>query len=105
MTEAVYEPQRYLGDEHETICAAIERDGWDPVLIHDPPGTVYPPHRHEAAKLLAFLSGEMDVQAGGRTYRCRAGDQLVIPGNVEHAAWVGPEGCRFFWSEQVRGRL
>jgi len=52
--------------------------------------------------LLAILSGSMEVRVAGETYRCLPGDQVVIPGNVEHAALVGPDGCRFYWSEQMR---
>jgi anti-sigma factor ChrR (cupin superfamily) len=102
---ALYEPRRFLGERLESIRDVIEEEGWDPILISDPQGAIYPPHRHAAAKLLVFLSGEMRVEAGNAIYKCQPGDQLVIPGDVEHAAWVGPDGCRFFWSEQMRGRL
>jgi hypothetical protein len=44
----------------------------------------------------------MDVRVSGETYRCTAGDKLVVPGSTEHAALVGPEGRTFYWSEQVR---
>lgn len=44
----------------------------------------------------------MTVESGGERYACRPGDELVIAGGREHAARVGPDGCRFFWSEQMR---
>lgn len=54
--------------------------------------TVYPPHTHPETTLLAFVEGRMDVTVGREVYRCSPGDRLLIPGNVEHAAVVGPEG-------------
>ncbi|HWP59992.1 MAG TPA: cupin domain-containing protein [Candidatus Acidoferrales bacterium] len=87
--------------DKQTIEAEIRKEGFDPILIQDPPGHVYPPHRHPETKLLAFLLGEMKVKVGENTFTCHAGDKVVIPGNVEHSAQVGPEGCVFFWSEKL----
>ena len=83
----------------------IVRDGWNPLLIRDRPGTHYPEHEHVEAKLLVFVAGSMVVETGGQRYQCAPGDQLVIPRSMRHAAWVGDEGCTFFWSEQNRGSL
>jgi mannose-6-phosphate isomerase-like protein (cupin superfamily) len=93
---------RHMGRQIAAVRASLIADGWAPALIEDPPRHVYPPHRHPEAKLLAFLTGEMEVTAGEQTFRCAPGDQLVIPGDVEHAARVGPQGCTYFWSEQRR---
>lgn len=99
---AIYEPRAFAGKDEASVRAAVQREGWEPLLIHDPPGTVYPPHQHPEAKLLVFLRGSMEVKVDNAVYRCLPGDKLVIPGGVEHAAVVGPEGCVFFWSEQRR---
>ena len=98
----IHQPGAYKGLDRQATLAKLRADGWEPVVFSDPPGFVYPPHRHAETKLLAFLAGSMDVAAGGGTYQCSAGDKLAIPGNVEHAAIVGPDGCAFFWSEQMR---
>jgi mannose-6-phosphate isomerase-like protein (cupin superfamily) len=92
MSNGPYEPQRYAGLSRQEILSRVRDAGWD----------VYPPHQHTAAKLLAILSGSMAVTIDGQTYQCAPGDQVVIPGGVVHAAVVGPEGCTFYWSEQIR---
>jgi quercetin dioxygenase-like cupin family protein len=101
-TIAHYDPQAFTSVDAASVHAAVEREGWAPLLIHDPPGAVYPPHQHPEAKLLVFLRGSMEVKVGGAVYRGLPGDKLIIPGGVEHAALVGPDGCIFFWSEQRR---
>ena len=98
----MYEKGKYAGMDEETIRTEVISEGFDPILISDPPGTPYPPHRHATTKLLAFLKGSMEITFGGKTYHCTSGDKVVIPGDVEHSARVGPEGCVFLWSEILR---
>jgi quercetin dioxygenase-like cupin family protein len=97
----MYEPRRYQDLSVAEISRMVQEDGFDPIRIADPPGTVYAPHSHPETKLLAFLQGTMQVSVQGQTYHCSPGDKLIIPGNVEHAAIVGPDGCVFFWSEKM----
>jgi quercetin dioxygenase-like cupin family protein len=97
----MYIAKFFARTDKESVAAEIRKDGFDPVLIHDPPGQAYPPHRHPETKLLAFLLGEMTVKVGDNSFTCSSGDKLLIPGNLEHSAVVGPEGCVFFWSEKL----
>lgn len=83
------------------IEKAIRGEGFDPLLIVDPPGSTYPPHTHPETKLLAFLQGQMEVTVKGKRYHCIPGDRIVVPGDVVHSALVGPDGCEFFWSEKM----
>ncbi len=85
----------------EQIRAKVYEEGFDPIRIDDPPGYRYPAHTHPETKLLAFLHGGMAVTVAGETCQCRAGDRLLIPGSVEHAALVDPDGCVYFWSEKL----
>ncbi len=101
MGRVTYEPRAFAGLDRAEVLARVRAEGWEPAAFTDPPGALYPWHRHPEAKLLAFLTGSMEVRVEGQTYRCQAGDKLIIPGNAEHAAVVGPEGCTFFWSEQL----
>ena len=87
--------------DRDRITETVRKEGFDPICITDPPGHVYPAHRHAETKLLVFLKGKMAVKVDGKSYECRAGDRLIIQGNVEHSAWVGPEGCVFLWAEKV----
>jgi len=102
MPQPVYESNIHADLAPRIVLDRLRRDGWEPIPISEPAGYLYPPHSHAATKLLAILSGSMEVRLAGETYQCLPGDQVVIPGGVEHAALVGPDGCRFFWSEQMR---
>ena len=102
MADVTDQPGAHAGLDEQAVLMELRQDGWDPAAFSNPPGFVYPPHQHPETKLLAFLDGSMEVTVEDRTYRCAAGDKLVIPGMLEHAATVGAEGCTFFWSEQLR---
>ncbi len=97
----MYEPKYYLDLSAGEVAQKVRDEGFDPIRISDSPGTVYSPHSHPETKLLAFLQGTMQVRTEGQTYHCTPGDKLIIPGNVEHSALVGPEGCVFYWSEKL----
>lgn len=97
----MYQGAFYKTIDHERIAEEVRREGFDPILISDPPGRIYHPHSHPETKLLVFLSGNMEVRVKGEKYDCRPGDKLIIPGNDEHSAHAGPEGCAFFWSEKL----
>ena len=99
-----YDRQMFAAADSAAIRKAVEHDGWDTVVVVDAPGTNYAEHEHVKSKLLVFLHGSMIVETDGLRFHCEPGDQLVIPGSMRHAAWVGDEGCTFFWSEQVRER-
>ena len=97
----MYQPKFYTTIDRDRIAEETRREGFDPVCITDPPGHVYPPHRHPETKLLVFLEGGRIVKVRDQSYKCSPGDKFIIPGNVEHSAVVGPEGCVFFWSEKI----
>ena len=97
----MYERAYYKDLPVAEIAEKVREEGFDPLRISDSPGTVYAPHTHPETKLLAFLHGTMQVTVQGQRYACTIGDKLLIPGNVEHSALVGPEGCVYFWSEKL----
>lgn len=94
-------PNFYQGLDKEKIADRVREEGFDPLFISDAPGTLYQPHTHPQTKLLAIVSGGMEVTVAGETYECQPGDKLLIPGHMEHSAKVGPDGCDFFWSEKM----
>jgi len=83
------------------IIEAINKEGFDPLRLSDPPGTVYESHRHQETKLLVFLQGTMEVKVANEIFQCTPGDKLLIAGGVKHSAKVGQDGCVFFWSEKI----
>jgi quercetin dioxygenase-like cupin family protein len=53
-----------------------------------PPGTRFPPHRHEVDKIDAVLEGEFALEMEGQRVILRAGDWIAIPRGVVHSAAV-----------------
>ena len=53
-------------------------------FITNPPGCVFPLHKHEAVQVLVILEGTEDHVCGGETFHMVAGDVCVHPANVEH---------------------
>ena len=94
-------PGHYQDLDQSKVSEKVQEEGFSPTFIADPPGATYPPHHHPETKLLAFLRGSMEVMINGEKYDCHPGDRVIIPGDVIHAALVGPEGCDFFWSEKM----
>lgn len=102
ITKPLHESGVFWRLDESTIKQLLRLEGWTPTAVDDPPGHVYPPHSHDAVKMIAIIHGGIEVRVGHETYRCLSGDKLVVPAGVEHAAVVGPSGCRFLWSEQIR---
>jgi len=100
----MFQKSFYNDADRARVTESVRREGFDPICIPDPPGRVYPAHRHGEIKLLVFLQGEIAVNVGKRSYRCRAEDRLIIQGDVEHSAVVGSKGCTFLWSETMENR-
>ncbi len=97
----MYHAGAYKDMNREAIAEEVKKEGFDPIYIDDPPGRLYPQHSHPETKLLVFLRGAMEIKVKGEKYHCSHGDKLIISGNTEHSAKVGPEGCAFFWSEKL----
>jgi quercetin dioxygenase-like cupin family protein len=49
-------------------------------------GAVVPEHKHDNEQITMILEGALEFQIGGKTLVVRAGDVLVIPGGMPHAA-------------------
>lgn len=91
----------YKNLSEKEIFEKIKNERFDPIIITNGPGDIYPDHSHPQTKLLAILTGSMCVTVAGKHYQCEAGDKLIVPGNTQHSAKVDPVGCTFFWSEKL----
>lgn len=96
---ACHKPGFYLGADEDHICAALSCEGYRPQRIEEPPGAVYDAQQHLTDILIAYVKGSADVRIGDRIYNCCAGDRLLIPGNIEHSAKIGPEGVVYLMTE------
>jgi mannose-6-phosphate isomerase-like protein (cupin superfamily) len=53
-------------------------------FIKNPPGCVFPMHKHEAVQILIILEGSEEHVCGGETFLMEAGDVCVHPSNAMH---------------------
>ena len=53
-------------------------------FIENPPGSVFPMHKHEAMQILIILEGTEDHTCGDETFHMEAGDVCIHPSNVMH---------------------
>jgi len=97
----MYSPKIYKDLTREQIETDIRKEGFNPIVLANDPGYIYPEHQHPETKVLAFLEGSMDITFDGKTYHCEPGDKCIVPGNTKHSAVCGKDGCVFFWSEKM----
>lgn len=57
------------------------------------PDAVAPAHHHDEQQIAIVLAGELTFTVGDETRVMHAGDCVVIPPNVEHGGFAGPDGC------------
>ena len=57
------------------------------------PDAVAPAHHHDEQQIAIILAGELTFTVGAETRVMHAGECVVIPPNVEHGGFAGPEGC------------
>ena len=96
---ACYKPGFYYGVDESAICEALTREGYRPQRIEEPPNAVYETHKNLCDLVLAYVRGSAKVRLGDRVYDCRPGDRLMIPGDIEHSAQIGPDGVVYLMTE------
>jgi quercetin dioxygenase-like cupin family protein len=78
----------------------LEAEGFEVVCWSDPPGRTYAPHAHERDESLWMIAGAMTFEIDGRSYRLEAGDRLMLPRGVMHAAQAHDDGARYLIGER-----
>src|SRR5215831_8003222 len=51
----------------------------------------FAPHRHHQEQIMTVLEGECDEIIEGKLYHVKKGDVIVLPSNIEHGAYIGPQ--------------
>ncbi len=51
-------------------------------------------HSHPHEQMIVVLEGQIDVVVDGKLYPVKAGEVIVIPGDVPHAGITGEHSCR-----------
>ncbi|MBI2833910.1 MAG: cupin domain-containing protein [Acidobacteria bacterium] len=77
---------------HGTIKRRVfETDTMTIIRYEFAPDSVFPMHQHPEAQVTLIVSGALTFDYGDRAQRYRAGDIVVIPGNVAHEGRVTDE--------------
>jgi mannose-6-phosphate isomerase-like protein (cupin superfamily) len=88
---------RWEGDDRPTereLRARLAGEGLAPYAWGNPPGDVYPAHRHPFVKVLFCVSGSIrfDLPEEGASLELGPGDRLDLPPGTLHSALVGGLG-------------
>ncbi len=64
-------------------------------FVNMPANSYADPHRHkDTEQVMIVLKGDAEFIIDGKIYPVREGDVLVFGPDVEHGAYVGPNGAR-----------
>jgi quercetin dioxygenase-like cupin family protein len=85
----------------DALQEQLEQEGFTVFRWRDEAGASYEPHSHEHDESLWVVDGELVFGAGGRDYRLRPGDRLMLPRGTVHTARSGAEGATYLIGERV----
>ncbi len=64
----------------------------------DPPGQVWADFVHDVDELVMTIEGDVEFEFGGKTFRPRPGEELMIPAGASHTVRnVGNSISRWFF--------
>jgi quercetin dioxygenase-like cupin family protein len=90
------------GSAHvDALQQQLEQEGFNVFRWRDEAGASYEPHSHEHDESLWVVDGELVFGAGGRDYRLRPGDRLMLPRGTVHTARAGANGATYLIGERV----
>ena len=80
----------------------LEEEGFDVFHWRDEAGADYQPHSHDHDESLWVVDGEIVFGAGGREFRLKGGDRLLLPRGIVHTARAGAVGATYLIGELHR---
>ena len=95
----------YQGKSEDEIASDLSSQGLRPQRVNDAPGSTYSGHKNSDDILMAFVAGSAQVRVGDQVYECEAGDRVLIDGQTEHSADVGPQGVTYLMTQVPRNDL
>jgi quercetin dioxygenase-like cupin family protein len=84
----------------DALQQQLEQEGFNVFRWRDEAGVSYEPHSHEHDESLWVVDGELIFSSGGRDFRLRAGDRLMLPRGTVHAAHAGAAGVTYLIGEK-----
>lgn len=87
-------PGEVAGHDEEAVLDRIRGMGLSPQAWRNGPGEEYGWHEHSYRKILYCVTGSIVFHTAAGDLPLGAGDRLDLPARTQHAATVGPQGCR-----------
>jgi len=82
------------GHDEAAVLDRIREMGLSPQAWRNGPGEAYGWHEHRHRKILYCVTGSIVFHTPDGDLPLSAGDRLDLPAHTQHAATVGPLGCR-----------
>lgn len=82
------------GQDELAVLDRVRDRGLSPQAWRNGPGHEYGWHEHRYQKILYCVTGSVVFHTDDGDLPLAAGDRLLLPALTQHAATVGPEGCR-----------
>ena len=76
------------------VAEHMRERGLRPQVWGNAPGDTYGWHQHGYRKVLYCVAGSIVFHTDDGELSLQAGDRLDLPAHTQHAATVGPDGCR-----------
>ena len=95
----MFEAGKYKNSTNKQIKEDLKKDGYQPLLITEAPNDFLASHIHAASHILVVVDGEMKVKLKDEEIIMKPGDKITLGSHVEHAAYFGQKGCKYFWIE------
>ena len=90
-----------MATDEKNLAEALQREGFLHTYIwQDGPNTFYAEHVHNEETAHIILKGEMTLIMGNEARTYREGERCDVPAGAEHAARMGPNGCRYLIGER-----
>jgi len=82
------------GQDELVVLDRIRDQGLSPQGWRSGAGETYGWHEHGYRKILFCITGSIVFHTEAGDLCLEAGDRLDLPAHTQHAATVGPQGCR-----------
>jgi quercetin dioxygenase-like cupin family protein len=94
MTAVSIDRGEAAGLDEGTVLARLRAGGLRPAAWGNGPGDEYGWHEHSYLKVLYCVAGSIVFHTREGDVLLESGDLMRLPPHTEHAATVGPGGCR-----------
>lgn len=88
--------------QEDDLRRQMESEGFDVFRWRDEAGAAYQPHSHDHDESLWVVDGALVFGSGGREFRLKPGDRLLLPKGTVHTARAGGTGVTYLIGELRR---